>query len=646
MSINRQRPFVPKNGHTFKVILPCRVSDPGPGKQDERSNDDQEAMLRSRLRDYVGENVEITVVAGSGSGEYLERTEYVYLIQRVETGEYDLVFTEDLGRIVRRIHAHLFCELCVDHETRLIALNDHVDTYEDGWQDRSIFSAWHHERSNRDTSDRIKRTHRSRFDQGGCAAFPIYGIIKPPGSKSDLEWFKDPQAQGVYEHIFKMLDEEALWAECADWLNDQGIKTGPMCDAEKWDGPMVARVCHNPLIKGLRRRNQRKSKRNAKGKYVSVKAEPHELRLRPVPHLKFLEEAYVDRVLAKADARNARYRRNEPGEGDPCARRPRKRSVYPGQTLVCVRCGFEFVWGGHGQTDRLECGGTRKHRCWQSVSVDGPLAAQRISGAVFSEIERLAEFDTVFLEMVQAESQAGDVVRTAKLADVQQKLRATENELANLAAFIRSGDQSDWLRNDLARLEDDRRKHRAAIDELERLAGDTIVIPSIDEIKSLARSCLTQLPSESFEFADALRKLTKPVWIAPYRALDGGGIVLRAHFTVQLANLLPDPRLRHLLQPHLRRELSVDLFDPVQRIAAAERLTELRRTHTEREAARQLGITVTAAQRAAALQRMMQAAGVSDPYVRILEPPADLRKLRAHKNRRYRFQPRDGHEPA
>jgi hypothetical protein len=224
MSVNRQPLFVPKNGHTFRVLLPCRVSDPGPCKQDERSNEDQEAMLRARLRDYVGENVEFTVVAGSGSGEYLGRAEYLHLIDLVETGEYDLVLTEDLGRIVRRIHAYLFCETCCEYETRLIALNDHVDTYEDGWQDRSIFSAWHHERSNRNTSDRIKRPHRIRFDQGGCAAFPIYGIIKPPGSKSDMEWYKDPQAQGVYEHIFQMLDEETeADGESVPGLPEQGV---------------------------------------------------------------------------------------------------------------------------------------------------------------------------------------------------------------------------------------------------------------------------------------------------------------------------------------------------------------------------------------------------------------------------------------
>lgn len=40
-----------------------------------------------------------------GSGEWLEREEYLQLIAMVESEQYDLVITEDLGRIVRRIHA-------------------------------------------------------------------------------------------------------------------------------------------------------------------------------------------------------------------------------------------------------------------------------------------------------------------------------------------------------------------------------------------------------------------------------------------------------------------------------------------------------------------------------------------------------------
>lgn len=405
-------PLVPRNGHTLEVIMVCRVSDPRPGKQDERSLTDQEAKHREWLAQYTELPVKVTVIAGSGSGELLDREEYVRLTNEVETGRYDLVLAEDLGRIVRRVHAHLFCELCVEHDTRLVAINDRVDTACAGWEDASIFSAWHHERSNRDTSERIKRAHRSRFDGGGCAAIPIFGYRKPPGAKSDAEWEKDPEAEPIYREWFRMLDEdEAMYAEVADWLNARGVPTGPYCPQAKWNGLMVGRVTHNWLLKGCRHRNKRKTKRNSKGKYVSVKAEPCELRLRRVPHLAFFEEDYYDYVVAKVDERNGKYRRKGRNGIDPRNKAPKKRTRFPGQMIECGVCGRGYVFGGHGQTDHLMCMGAREHRCWNGVTVDGPLAAEKICAALSDTIKALPDFEEALMTTLKQERASDDAPR-------------------------------------------------------------------------------------------------------------------------------------------------------------------------------------------------------------------------------------------
>ena len=139
MIIYLNPPLTAKNGHSLEVIIAGRVSDPGPGKQSILSLDDQESMHMEWLKANTDLPFNVTVVAGSGSGEFLDREEYLRLLEMVETGQYDLVLTEDLGRIVRRIYAHLFAEHCVDHETRLISKNDYVDTLVEGWEDRSIF---------------------------------------------------------------------------------------------------------------------------------------------------------------------------------------------------------------------------------------------------------------------------------------------------------------------------------------------------------------------------------------------------------------------------------------------------------------------------------------------------------------------------
>ena len=230
------------NAGALRVLIVARVSSPGHGKQDPCSVEDQEALVREWISRNIDEPCEIEVLAGSGSGENLDRKEFLDLTDRVAARRYDLIVTEDLGRIVRRLRAHMFAEECVDNDVRLVAINDHIDTAERGWQDRSIFSSWHHERSNRDTSDRIKRAHRSRFRSGGCAAIPIYGYIKPPGAKSDMDWQKDPEAELIYQEWFERLDRGEPFAEISDWLNGLGIPTGPYRRSERWTGSYVGQV--------------------------------------------------------------------------------------------------------------------------------------------------------------------------------------------------------------------------------------------------------------------------------------------------------------------------------------------------------------------------------------------------------------------
>ena len=182
-------------GCAYQIIIVCRVSSPGPGKQDPRSLDDQESLVRSLIAENIPGQYEVTMIRGSGSGELLDRKELLELIDRIETGRYDIVFCEDTSRISRRMKSFEIFELCEDHNTRLIALNDHVDTANPSWRDVCILATLHHERCNRDTSDRIKRSHRNRFIGGACLRNPPYGWTKPPGAKSDADMSKDAAAE-------------------------------------------------------------------------------------------------------------------------------------------------------------------------------------------------------------------------------------------------------------------------------------------------------------------------------------------------------------------------------------------------------------------------------------------------------------------
>ena len=159
-----QPPLAPRDGHTLKVLGIARISTE---HQDALSLGDQEALYRQWLAQHAGPPFALTMIAGRGSGECLDREEARRARAEVETGSYDLVIAEDLGRIFRRAHALLFCELCEDYGTRLVAINDNVDTGQDGWRVLAGFASMRHELYNADTSKRIRRSLRNRFQQGG-----------------------------------------------------------------------------------------------------------------------------------------------------------------------------------------------------------------------------------------------------------------------------------------------------------------------------------------------------------------------------------------------------------------------------------------------------------------------------------------------
>lgn len=213
-------PLVPRDGRVLQVLELDRISTLN---QDPRSNDDQSARNHRWVEDRFDGEVKWTRITGQGSGECLTREAVKRADELVETRRFDLVIMEDLGRHLRRIQAIALCELCEDTGTRLVAINDGIDTAGD-WKLHAFFAAIRHEQYNKDTSQRIKRTLRNRFLQGGALERRIFGYIDPPdGAKTDADRQKDPAAEPIYAEWFRQLEDGASYADVADWLNTCGI---------------------------------------------------------------------------------------------------------------------------------------------------------------------------------------------------------------------------------------------------------------------------------------------------------------------------------------------------------------------------------------------------------------------------------------
>jgi site-specific DNA recombinase len=198
-------PLVSRNGKTLKVLGIARISG-GPG-QSEKSNEDQGALYNEWLTEHTDVPFNMKIIAGTGSGELLDREEVEQARIELETGQYDVVIAEDLGRIMRRMHAYLFCEAAEDVGTRVIAINDNVDTAKPDWRLNAFFASMRHELYNADTAKRIRRTQRNRFMNGGMVKVPIFCIHKPPGCKLDTELQKIAELEPVVLAMFDQLEQ-------------------------------------------------------------------------------------------------------------------------------------------------------------------------------------------------------------------------------------------------------------------------------------------------------------------------------------------------------------------------------------------------------------------------------------------------------
>jgi DNA invertase Pin-like site-specific DNA recombinase len=491
MSALLDPPLVPQNGHCLSVLGIARISTE---HQDTLSLKDQEALYHQWLGQHTDCRFTLKMIAGRGSGECLDRQEALQATAEVETGTYDLVIAEDLGRIFRRVHAQLFCEMCEDVGTRLVAINDHVDTGKEDWRLHAFFATMRHEMYNADTAKRIRRSLRNRFQQGGVVQTVVYGYLKPAGTKTDAELRKDPDAEPVFAEMFLKLEDGAGYSEVADWLNAQGIRPGPAARSKRWTCSLVTQLIHNPILKGVRLRNRKMSKRvNQTGRRKSVPAPAAERLERHCPHLAFLEPERYDRLLEALDARNAKYRRKGNGGHDPRRNVPKKRTVWPGQHIDCGVCGRGYVYGGHGQKDHLLCRGAHDYRCWNGLTVDGPLAARKLIAAIRGEIAALPDFDPVLVQLVEEGLRRGHESHSRQQQELARRLVGTERELQNVLAAVRDAGHSPILLEELRRLESQKAQLTREQERAARPPDGPMRLPEIAEIKALAFEAFDKL---------------------------------------------------------------------------------------------------------------------------------------------------------
>jgi hypothetical protein len=190
------------------------------------------------------------------------------------------------------------------------------------------------------------------------------------------------------------------------------------------------------------------------------------------------------------------------------------------------------------------CSGAREHLCWNGVTANGPITAERISNTVFQAIAALPEFDEILLRLVNEEALKADVQRSRQLEELTRKTGRLDREIENVLRFIRSGDSSDRVRLELKELEQQAKDVNAEKLRLAATPSGVIDVPPIEELKSVAAEALCDLSSESWEFCRVMQRLAPRIVVFPHQLCDGGRLVLRARFRMNVAEMILDERLR------------------------------------------------------------------------------------------------------
>jgi hypothetical protein len=626
------------------VGIVARIS--GCQNQKELSLDDQVDHVKEMVAEMFDGPVEYVTIATRGKGERVDRPELEDIERRLRERQLDILGAEDLGRLVRGATAAWLCGIAVDNGTRVLSVNDGIDTADDTWEGDVLEACAEHVGHNAHTSKRLKYKLMNRFKKhGGATPREIYGYIKPAGATTFDDWTKDDNATPIYKEWFRMLREHQNGEAVADWLKVRGVPVGKYARGKQWTGRMVLRITRNPILKGMPERgNKMTVKHNETGRRVSV-TNPDGPETYACPHLAHIDPAEFDEVNAIVNAANRGYGRKPVAGADPRKGVSRKRTVWPGQHARCGVCGRLYYWGGHGQTTHMMCAGNREYACWNGVTFDGHFAARAVAAAVLAAVEQLPGFDVAVAERVRAQA---DAERDTKADDLRrldreevEKRQAADRVLAMIEGTD-AGGRSTLLADRLAELEGRLAaipRERRAILQRPALVRE---LPAVDTLKELAGKVLDRLASGDPDVGNQLRVLLPEVLIFPVRPVGGGRTVARVRVVLDLVALLDGPAAAAVGRV-LRQVIWVDLFDPPQRIKRRAEIVALRAAgHTERQVAAALGLQQPTVQRAMALTRLMAERGLTGPYEFLTAPAADDKKMRRHRHPRYRFDPLPG----
>ena len=184
------------------AALYCRLSRDDEIDGESNSISNQKKILLKTAANYGYTQTRIYIDDGI-SGATFERPGFRAMEQAITNGELDAVFVKDMSRLGRN---YLQCGYYTEHffpdnDIHFVAVNDGVDSRK-GEDElvpvRNIFNEWFI----RDTSRKIRASHRIKGNAGEPLSKPPYGYMKDPNNPK--HWLIDEIPANVVRRIFRL----------------------------------------------------------------------------------------------------------------------------------------------------------------------------------------------------------------------------------------------------------------------------------------------------------------------------------------------------------------------------------------------------------------------------------------------------------
>ena len=386
------------------------------------------------------------------SGVTMDRPGFVEMIRQLEQGKAAAVFVKDLSRLGRNYIevGRLTEEFFPDHDIRLVAVSDNIDTAE-GENElapiRNLFNEWYA----RDISKKRRISNKIKGNAGEPMGQPPYGYIKDPNDPK--HWIVDDEAAQVVRRVYSMtlegfgteqiaaqLEKDDVLTPRAYWLT-KGIKRpgkGKQQSPTKWNSSTITKILSLQEYCGdiLNFKTYSKSYKNKK----RIDNDRENWVVFQNVHVAIIERAVYEQVQQKRG--KIRKRRTNNGE----------HNMFSG-LLVCADCGsnlhFHFNQG-NPEIKYFNCSNYKGNRgtCTSThyVRVDF------LEEVVLGEIRRLTKFASLyedeFVKAVIGHSQQAEQT-DRKLKEKELKtLLARDEELDGLFERIYEDNVSGKLSDD------------------------------------------------------------------------------------------------------------------------------------------------------------------------------------------------------